>query len=74
MSVIGVLEAAAEMQRAEEKKVRHITAEDYEAQKLWREVALILTKDTSYELDTVINFSNEVASAYIKFVNNKENN
>jgi hypothetical protein len=70
MSVMPDLDACA---AGYEKNVRLISSADYEAQKLWREVALILTNDTSYELCTVISFADSVAQAYIKFVNNSEN-
>lgn len=56
-----------------EKPVRHISYSDYEAQKLWRDVALQnISRGTSAAI--VIEEADSIAQAYIKFVNNQENN
>lgn len=54
------------------KQVRHISANDYEAQKLWRDVAISLIEKTDQE--NVILAADAVAKAYINFVNSQENN
>lgn len=55
-----------------EKKVRHIGAEDYEAQKLWRDVVLQnISRGTSAAI--AIDEADTIAQSYIKFINTQEN-
>lgn len=55
-----------------EKEVRVISSNDYEAQKLWRDVALQnICRGTSATV--AVHEADSISQAYIKFVNNQEN-
>lgn len=69
MSMMGSLEQAGV---GYEKNVRLISSNDYEAQKLWRDVALQnIVQGTSATV--AVQEADSIAQAYIKFVNNQEN-